>query len=59
MPSMGSEQLSYDADQLEDDVQLAIKNIEWAKKAASGSDTQKANNHLHRAQELLEPYTDA
>ncbi|MEF8812960.1 MAG: hypothetical protein V5A55_03980 [Halovenus sp.] len=56
---MGSEQLSYDTEQLEDDVQMAIKNIEWAKEAASSGDTQKTNNHLHRARELLEPYTDA
>jgi len=56
---MASKQLSDDTEQLEKDVQMAIKNIKWAKKAGSAGDTQKANNHLHRAQELLEPYAEA
>jgi len=53
---MGTQQLSDDADQLEDDVEMAIKNIRWAKEAASAKNIQKANNHLHRAEELLDQH---
>lgn len=57
--NMGDQQLSYQDEQREGDVQMAMKNIKWAKEAASEGDTQKTNNHLHRALELLEPYTDS
>lgn len=53
---MGAKQSSHDPEQLEDDLQTALMNVRWGKKANSARNTQKANNHLSRAEELLEQY---
>lgn len=55
---MGAKQLSHDPEQLEDDLQTALMNVRWGKEANSARNTQKANNHLSRAEKLLEQYVD-
>lgn len=55
---MGAKQLPHESEQLEDDLQTALKNIRWGIEANSARETQKANNHLYRAEELLEQYVD-
>ncbi|MEF8812957.1 MAG: hypothetical protein V5A55_03965 [Halovenus sp.] len=55
---MGAKQMSHDPEQLEDDLQTVLDNVRWGKEANSARNTQKANNHLARAEELLEKYVD-
>jgi hypothetical protein len=55
---MEAKQLPHDSEQLEEDLRMALKNVRWGKKANSARETQKANNHLYRAEELLEQYVD-
>jgi hypothetical protein len=55
---MAAKQSVSDSEELADDLQKALKNVRWGIEANSARETQKANNHLYRAEELLEQHID-
>jgi len=45
--------------QQRDEVDKAIKNIQWARDACLDGELLKSNSHLHRAEELLKQYRNS